>query len=802
MNIRMIVRAIAFLMFAAVTPSAYAQVFEQKYHVDLPDSISAVSIEPADVNNDGLIDLILFATSASGNQHLLFIKGDTVDGPALLAHSYAIPGYHAHTIRDFDLDNTLDLLLSLNDGEAKAVAMMNTGDFFFQETAVNLPAFNIARFADLDQDGKPEAVLSGMTESATPYTTTFRMNGPLDWHPEHDTLGIAMNALEILDLDGNGVPDVFYSGTDEAGEYATAVLIQEEGKFVPYHESTGLLNALICDRDMNGTLDVIAFGESSTGETLYQWFPAHAGFEPVDITVSGRVVTAFHADLNSDGIPDASHVIVNGTDTVNVVSFTGSGDEFLVHKGWKQQRFFDNEQDGDLDIVQVSKSDGNCSLNFFDNTTAAANQGPSKMIAFAFPVYDRVFLYWTGMSDDHTTTRSLTYDVLFDGADVKRDIAFDLANGKRLRTDHGNNGTNNFYLLANDGEPFGYAIQAVDNALYADPDGVCIGNGFNCSSVENEVVTACTDEKITFTSAEPAMWFSFSKGFLGLSASLDVEADKNDTLFYLVPTANCPVVRTVVFEINDEVTKTTTRNLFICKSEDVSLEANTTWEDIVWSSEKQGALGSSGTIVYESADNDVVKAVYKNESGCTIEEEFVITISIPQVTASPDVHRMMKGQSVTLSATGGVAYSWSPATGLSNPAVANPVATPGQDTEYMVTVTDSVGCTGSARAMVFVEATGFIPSLFTPNGDGQNDLLKVYGLADVRGFSLQIVNREGSVVYKTSSVGDALAHGWDGATNGVEQPNGVYFWRVEGALPSGRKLLLNGKEEGSLVLLR
>ena len=57
-------------------------------------------------------------------------------------------------------------------------------------------------------------------------------------------------------------------------------------------------------------------------------------------------------------------------------------------------------------------------------------------------------------------------------------------------------------------------------------------------------------------------------------------------------------------------------------------------------------------------------------------------------------------------------------------------------------------------------------------------------------------------MYKTSNVGEALTQGWDGFTNGVQQPNGVYFWKVEGALSSGRKLLLNGKEEGSLVLLR
>mgnify|MGYP003578986441 CR=1 FL=1 len=48
---------------------------------------------------------------------------------------------------------------------------------------------------------------------------------------------------------------------------------------------------------------------------------------------------------------------------------------------------------------------------------------------------------------------------------------------------------------------------------------------------------------------------------------------------------------------------------------------------------------------------------------------------------------------------------------------------------------------------------------------------------------------------------EAVQAGWDGTKNGSEQPPGVYFWKVKGEVPSGQ-LLLNGKDSGSIVLIR
>ena len=70
----------------------------------------------------------------------------------------------------------------------------------------------------------------------------------------------------------------------------------------------------------------------------------------------------------------------------------------------------------------------------------------------------------------------------------------------------------------------------------------------------------------------------------------------------------------------------------------------------------------------------------------------------------------------------------------------------------------------------------YIPSAFTPNNDGRNDILHAIPVG-IREFRfLRIYNRWGQVVFTTTDP----AKGWDGRLNGVEQPTGVYIWVAEG----------------------
>jgi gliding motility-associated-like protein len=79
------------------------------------------------------------------------------------------------------------------------------------------------------------------------------------------------------------------------------------------------------------------------------------------------------------------------------------------------------------------------------------------------------------------------------------------------------------------------------------------------------------------------------------------------------------------------------------------------------------------------------------------------TIGLPDI-AAPAVGTICEGESVQLSASGGIAYNWSPAASLNNPNVQNPVASPDVSTTYTVTGYDANGCADTAEVFVKVNS--------------------------------------------------------------------------------------------------
>ena len=141
-------------------------------------------------------------------------------------------------------------------------------------------------------------------------------------------------------------------------------------------------------------------------------------------------------------------------------------------------------------------------------------------------------------------------------------------------------------------------------------------------------------------------------------------------------------------------------------------------------------------------------------------------------------------------------YNWSPSNGLNNPNTASPIATLDRDVLYIVKGTTPANCEGSDTILVkrYKGPEIYVPTAFTPNGDGNNELLRAlaFGMAEFRYF--RIFNRWGQEVFSTKD----FSRGWDGRVLGKLQETGTFVWMAEAVDFRGNVI----KRKGTTTLIQ
>jgi gliding motility-associated-like protein len=154
------------------------------------------------------------------------------------------------------------------------------------------------------------------------------------------------------------------------------------------------------------------------------------------------------------------------------------------------------------------------------------------------------------------------------------------------------------------------------------------------------------------------------------------------------------------------------------------------------------------------------------------------------------------GQSLVLPSTGSGTITWNMDPTLSCTTCPHPVASPAVTTTYTAThASNTHDCERTDRftLVVLKDALIFMPTAFTPNGDGLNDWFGPIGKVPDE-FSMQIFNRNGEIVFKSSSTYDK----WDGRYNGSAQPSAAFVYLVQ-YRDKQNKII---QRKGSLVLMR
>lgn len=142
-----------------------------------------------------------------------------------------------------------------------------------------------------------------------------------------------------------------------------------------------------------------------------------------------------------------------------------------------------------------------------------------------------------------------------------------------------------------------------------------------------------------------------------------------------------------------------------CPEDDVQLQASTiggTGISYFWTP----ASDLSSSIIDNPTASPIVTTTYTVEirdvSGCTDTASVRVNVHLPPPAFAGEDTSICIGDQITLQASGGIIFEWTPAVGLSSTTIANPVASPTLTSEYLLTVTDVNGCQETDNILITV----------------------------------------------------------------------------------------------------
>ena len=307
--------------------------------------------------------------------------------------------------------------------------------------------------------------------------------------------------------------------------------------------------------------------------------------------------------------------------------------------------------------------------------------------------------------------------------------------------------------------------------------------------------TVCTGQSVVLTVNGSATGYVWSNGSTGSAITV---SPISDTVYSVVASnGNCAATA-----VSQPLDIYPALNLFM-KSDSVCSGKGTT-VSIVASGGEPGYLYSwnngattgvssisvvpAGTTTYTCAVTDVC--------GTTKTDSAIVTaFTAPNISFTENPKVIPGGQFVGFvnTTTGATNYIWTFGNGATSAAVSPVIQYIDSGTYYVTLIASNVGCADTLQDTVFVTETIFIPNVFTPNGDGQNDVFHVT-MTSMKTYNIEIFNRWGERVFLT----DSPNTDWDGRSEGgVMCSDGTYYYMINATDYTGK----NYKYHGYLQLI-
>ena len=220
-------------------------------------------------------------------------------------------------------------------------------------------------------------------------------------------------------------------------------------------------------------------------------------------------------------------------------------------------------------------------------------------------------------------------------------------------------------------------------------------------------------------------------------------------------------------------------------------------ENIQWYKDNFPIINSN-TPDYKVRESGTYYAVLKNNDGCGVTTaKQTIFIDVPKPGITYQVKYALSDVAIPLQARPiGKTAVWQPGAFLNDTTRFSPTFAGAEDELYKVTITTAAGCitTDTQFVKIVSHVDIYVPTAFTPDGDGKNDILRpmLRGVKDLHYF--KVFNRFGQLLFQTNREWE----GWDGRINGNPQQTQTVVWVVEATGVDNKAF----KKTGATVLVR
>jgi gliding motility-associated-like protein len=289
------------------------------------------------------------------------------------------------------------------------------------------------------------------------------------------------------------------------------------------------------------------------------------------------------------------------------------------------------------------------------------------------------------------------------------------------------------------------------------------GNNFGAST---DVCSGCSDGSNSDGNfcfeLNNTVWYSFVTNSVGGSASISFT-----NLQCIVGNGLGNGLQAIVIQAGtpcDESTYNSVSNCEMGSSTDFSLTASSLLPNTTYYIQVDGINAVNGAA--ECSFN-----IFLSGEGV----EFIVDAGEDQT--------IIEGESTILEGNGPMGSVWSPSSGLSDPSIANPLATPTMASTYFYSYTASNGCVYSDDVRISFERPIIIMNTLTPNDDGINDFWEIRDANKYPAIKVNVYDRWGQRIF--NSIGYGGDKKWDGTFLGSKVPDGVYYYVIE--LGTGQK---------------